>query len=427
MLRSWRDSLIRAVQQTTNAEMFARAWLGWEPHEGQRQWLLAPRRSTMVLVAGRRWGKSEVAGVQALYYAVFRPGMRQGIISITLDQARLAYDVALAMLQRQPVLGELVEKVRDTPFPTIRFRHGSEITVRTAAREGVYLRGHRFDRAIVDEADYIQGNIINNVIRMTLADTGGQLVLLSTPRSRRGVVYYEMQRGLAGADDVYVQHGRTFDNPHIDADYVNSLRDRMTASAWEREVEGIYVSEDESVFRWEDVIRAYEEADWVLPEEWRDNRRYVAGWDLAKAVDWTVGIVLDVTERPWRLVHFERFQRAPWPAVAARIREVHNRWRCSQTVIDATGIGEAVLDEVRDIAQGYVFTGRSKTDLITGLQVALERGEVRFPFIRDLVDELQAYAWDDRDLVTDCVMALALAVWAGGPRHGVEFAPSIWG
>ena len=34
---SWKDLLVRAVQQTTDAVAFARAWLSWEPHAGQ-QW-----------------------------------------------------------------------------------------------------------------------------------------------------------------------------------------------------------------------------------------------------------------------------------------------------------------------------------------------------------------------------------------------------
>jgi hypothetical protein len=200
----------------------------------------------------------------------------------------------------------------------------------------------------------------------------------------------------------------------------------MTAAAWQREVEGVYADDDAAVFGWAHIQAAYEAADWALPLPPDAKRRFVAGWDLAKAEDWSVCCVLDATERPHKLAYFERFQRLPWPAVAARIREVHQRYGCHQTLIDATGVGAAVLDEVRDVAQGYVFTGRSKVDLLTNLQVALEKRELCFPFVRELVDELQSYAWDDKALTTDCVMALALASWAAGPRAGVEFAPSIW-
>ena len=406
---------------------FARAFLGWEPHDGQRRWLTAPERSTAVLVTGRRWGKSESCAVQALYYALFRPKTRQGIVSVTLDQARLSFDVALMMVQRQPLLSALVDKVRETPFPLLRFKHGSEITVRTAAREGIYLRGHKFHRCIVDEADYLSEKLINEVVRMTLADVGGQLVLISTPRARRGLVYRELQRGLAGDPAVYAQTGPTFENPNVNREYIESLRDRMTASAWQREVEGVYADDDAAVFGWPHIQAAYEAVDWTLPVDHDRSRRYVCGADLAKAEDWTVITVLDATVKPYRLVYFERFQRQPWPVVAARIREVHQRYGCQQTLLDATGVGDAVLDEVRDVAQGYVFTQRSKLDLLTNLQVALEKREVRFPFIRELVDELQGYSWDDKALTTDCVMSLALAMWAAGPRAMVQWAPSIWG
>jgi hypothetical protein len=185
---SWKDSLIKAVQQTTDAVAFVRAWLDWGPHDGQVRWLSAPERNTHVLVTGRRWGKSEVAAMQALYYATFRPKTRQGIVSVTLDQARLSFDVALQMVQQQPLLAALVERVRETPFPLLRFKHGSEITVRTTAREGIYLRGHKFHRIIVDEADYLSEKLIDEVVRMTLADVGGQLVS-SSRRPRRSAAW----------------------------------------------------------------------------------------------------------------------------------------------------------------------------------------------------------------------------------------------
>lgn len=411
---SWKDSLVKAVQQTTDAVTFAHAWLQWEPHEGQRRWLTAPERNTAVLVTGRRWGKSEVAALQALYYAVFRPKTRQGIVSVTLDQARLSFDVALMMCQRQPLLAALVDKVRETPFPLLRFKHGSEITVRTAAREGIYLRGHKFHRCIVDEADYLSERLINEVVRMTLADVGGQLVLISTPRTKRGLVYRELQRGLGGDPAVYAQTGSTFENPNVDHGYIQSLRERMTASAWQREVEGIYADDDAAVFGWQYIQAAYEAADWVLPMQPDPKKRFVCGADLAKSEDYTVITVLDATRKPYRLAYFERFQRVPWPAVEARLRAVAQQYgiRASDFAIDSTGVGAAVLDGVRDIATGFTFTARTKVDLLTNLQVFLERRQLRFPFVRELVDELQSYAWEDKNLTTDCVMSLALACWA---------------
>jgi hypothetical protein len=419
--------LAEAARDARDPLRFCQRWLGWAPHDGQKRWLVAPRRPTAVLVTGRRWGKSELAAVQALWYALTEPRTRQGIVSVTLDQARLSFDIVTMFAEREPLVRALVRDVRMTPFPTIRFKTGSEITVRTTAREGIYLRGHKFHRVIVDEADYLPERIIDEVIRMTLADVGGQLVLISTPRARRGLVYRELTRGLSGDPTVYAQQGPTWENPNVDHEYIRSLRDRMTEAAWRREVEGEYVDDDAAVFRWDDLRVAYERADWELPEEPVAGRRYVQGVDLARDVDWTVHVVLDATRLPYRLVHYERYQRVPYPVVAQRIRELHQRYSCHETLIDATGVGAAVLDEVSDVARGFVLTERSKRDLITRLQLALEKRELVFPFVRQLVDELAAYAWDDARLTTDSVMALALAVTAAGAGRTVEWAPSLWG
>ena len=97
---SWKDSLVKAVQQTTDAVAFARAWLQWEPHEGQQRWLLAPSRDTAVLVTGRRWGKSEVAALRRFTLLPSdrnAPGYRLG----DSRPGALSFDVALMMCQRQ--------------------------------------------------------------------------------------------------------------------------------------------------------------------------------------------------------------------------------------------------------------------------------------------------------------------------------------
>lgn len=412
--------------KTVDATSFARGWLNWQPHPGQLRWLAAPERSTAVLVTGRRWGKDEAEAVKALHQAVFRPGSKQLFASVTLDQARIPWDRCARFISDQPLLSALlVGAPTESPFPLLRFRNGSTITARSTAREGVYIRGHDYDRVILTEADYLSERMITEVVRLTLADRGGRLVMQTTPR-RRGFVYRELQRGLAGNPAIYAQTGTTFENPHVDHNYIHGLRERMTAAAWRREVEGLYVDDDIAVFGWEHIQAAYSSADWVLPLKVDPSRRWVGGADLAKTEDWTVIAVLDATSRPWKLGYFERFQRRPWPEVEGRIRAVAQRYGMRQNdfAIDATGVGAAVLDGVKDVAVGFTFTSRSKVDLLTNLQLLLEHKRLLFPFVRELVDELQEYAWDDKALTTDCVMALALACWAA--EHGRSRQLVVW-
>lgn len=343
-----------------------------------------------------------------------------------MDQARLIYDAAIGYIHSNRLLEALVKRERESPFPTVTFKNGSVITVRSTARGGVYIRGKKFDVVRVDEGDYVGEEIINESVRMTLADVGGELRLTSTPKAKRGLVYRTLKAAREGDPRIYGQTGSTFENPHVDHEYIRALRPQMTKAAWQREIEGNYTDDEGAYFRWEDIQALYEPAGWALPEEPVDGRRYVLGADVAKKLDWTVLTVLDVTTKPWRGVYWERFNRQRWPVVADRIRRVHQQYDCHKTVIDATGVGEAVLDLTSDFADGFVFTGRSKPALLSDLQVELEQRGIQIPFVRELVDELQNYEENDDDLITDSVMSLALACHAAGPRSTVEFVEGIF-
>jgi hypothetical protein len=407
-----KDSAERKLaNDARNIDKFCEIVLDWVPHDGQKRWLNNAKKWTNVLVTGRRWGKSTVIAVSLLHYACTHRESSQCIVSVTLDQAKISFD-EIVNFCKNSYLKNYIERLYYNPFPVLELRNRARITARASAREGIYIRGHRFQRVFIDEADYVPESVITEVIRLTLVDSGGQLILATTPKQKLGFVYKEIQRFENGDDTVYVQRGTTWDNPYLHKEYIEALRNQMTETAWLRELGGQYVDDEGAVFKWDFIRNAYETSFWKLPEEPSPSARYVAGWDLAKHVDYCVCIVLDVTNVPYRVVKFERFQRQPWPYVVNRIRAIHNEYNCHQTLIDATGVGDAILDEISDVAKGFVFTAKSKVDIISNLQFAFERGLIKFPFIRELVDELTNYAWDDKHLETDCVMALALALHA---------------
>jgi hypothetical protein len=152
---------------------------------------------------------------------------------------------------------------------------------------------------------------------------------------------------------------------------------------------------------------------------WRSaypESRYVHFWDLADKQDWTVGITIDATYGDrMTVVEFERFNRMGWKYVYERIRDRHQRYktpsRTGKTYIDSTGVGDAVLDELKDIrAEGMKFTATSKPEMLAGLQSALSTRQLHYPMIPVMYDELRYYERDDKALVQDCVCALAGAV-----------------
>lgn len=142
------------------------------------------------------------------------------------------------------------------------------------------------------------------------------------------------------------------------------------------------------------------------------------------------------------MVAFERFQRE-WKDVYLAIRKRKQEYG-GEVLIDATGLGDVVLSELKDIkAQGFNFGergGKAKSELIANLQQAHALSHIAYPYIEQtgdqgevwtLQDELRCFYWDSNQ-ECDAVMALALALWLvrGNISQPIVLMPRvdrIWG
>ncbi|MDQ2831263.1 MAG: hypothetical protein M3Y74_19720, partial [Chloroflexota bacterium] len=141
----------------------------------------------------------------------------------------------------------------------------------------------------------------------------------------------------------------------------------------------------------------------------------VWGWDLAKSVDYTAGIALDVHGLT---CHVERWQ-APWESTIDRIAALTG---ATPALVDSTGVGDPVLEALQrrapTVYQGYKFTAPSKQQLMEGLALAIQQGEIGYPD-GPVVAELDTFEYAytrtgvrygaPEGLHDDLVCALALA------------------
>lgn len=161
-----------------------------------------------------------------------------------------------------------------------------------------------------------------------------------------------------------------------------------------------------------------------------------AGWDLAKAQDWTVGIGLN-GKGQW--CWYERWQ-GPWEVTIGRIKAVNGE---TNALVDSTGVGDPIVERLRREAGGqylpYPFTGPSKQRLMEGLAVAIQQHEITLPD-GPVRQELEAFEFEytrtgvrysaPENMHDDCVMALALGVqlWSryGGDMSETDWAMGVW-
>jgi phage FluMu gp28-like protein len=283
---------------------------------------------------------------------------------------------------------------------------------------------------IVDEAAFVSERTITEAILPTLADTGGQLVLISTPFGRNHF-WEHFVRGQSPDPSCRSFQFPSQQNPHISRAYIEAQRETMNDLQWRAEWCAEFLEDQATVFRWSLIERAIqgELSDPVA------GRRYSLGWDPAKYRDRSAVIVLDVTdERPQHVVCSHTLEGRDYGLQISRVAQIAASYNGADVLMDCTG-NAALLEQLQATGtrvEGYQFTNQSKQELIDGLVLALEQDRVTFPPTVDpLIRELRYYEYrltaagnvklgapERAGATDDLTTALALAL-KGGQSSGV--------
>jgi len=404
--------------------LFSHFVAGVTPHRTQAQFL-EDRSPVKVAACGRRWGKSTAAALDVLHLAVVGDGdgapTEQMIVAPTADQATIIGDEVERLLQNGP-LSPLVRSITHAPFFEVALTNGSVIRARSAANEGKYLRGRGAHRVVVDEAAFVSERTIQEAILPLLADTNGQLVLISTPFGRNTFWEYFM-RGQGGSDPTCRSYQfPSHQNPHISQAYIEAQRVTMTAAQFRAEWLAEFLDDQATVFAWALIERA---TQGVLSDP-QPAHRYMIGWDPAKYHDRSAVIVLDGTSQPLRVVATRRLEGRDYSSQIAAVAALAGQYNGASVMMDCTG-NAALLEQLRATGvwcAGFTFTNATKQQIIDNLVMMLERDLLTFPPEQDLITELRYYEYtlsasgavklgapDRSGAFDDMVTALALSLW----------------
>ena len=166
------------------------------------------------LIVGRRGGKSFICALVGVYLAVFRsyklaPGERGIVMLIASDrrQARTLLGYTRAFVEQTPMLRQMVE---NTKADSIEFNNQVTIEIHTASFRSV--RGYTVVAALCDEIAFWRSEDSANpdteilaALRPAMATISDSLLLcLSTPYSRRGVLWDAYKRHFGKEGDTLV-------------------------------------------------------------------------------------------------------------------------------------------------------------------------------------------------------------------------------
>ncbi len=350
--------------------------------------------------------------------------------------------ISVSERQAKKVLAGIAELAMDNGIELTHPTTKTQVTLAATGSQIVCLpnsprtvRGYTAHSIYIDEfAHFGPGNDLEilDAIQPSIS-RGGSLTIVSTPFGRRGEFYRiwtEEKHWSRHRVPWYLCPAFT-----QDPNWYEETKRNYSASAFAQEFETSFIDSGKPVFREAVIQEAFEGAVGLGPPEL--GHTYVTGWDLGQKRDWTVGSVLDTTEEPWQLVAFERFQRTGWDFTRAHILARQALYG-GDVIIDVTGVGDPVYEDLRcawieqnpgerePFVPYMISDQKKKYALIEGLVIALERKLLKIPEVREtepLIRELRYYTLQDRNLETDCVFSLALAVWAARKRDLTQARP----
>jgi hypothetical protein len=291
---------------------------------------------------------------------------------------------------------------------TITLANGAVIWFKGADKPDS-LYGEDVYAAVIDEASRCKDEAWH-AVRSTLTQTRGPLRIIGNVKGRKNWAYRlarKAQAGEAGMHYAKITAHDAVEGGVLDAQEIVDARRDLPENVFQ-ELYMAEASDDEgNPFGIKAITACIAPLSVAAPDAW--------GWDLAKSMDWTVGIGLDADGSTCR---FERWQ-CPWEITTDRILSETAGLRA---LVDSTGVGDPIVERLQKknrLVEGYAFSAPSKQRLMEGLAVAIQRREVTFPDgpIRAELDAFE-YVYTrtgvrysaPEGMHDDCVCALALAV-----------------
>jgi len=154
----------------------------------------------------------------------------------------------------------------------------------------------------------------------------------------------------------------------IDKAQLEAMREGMSESFYNQELECLFLDGEGSVFRGVKEIMV------SVPEEPQPGKLYVIGADLAKLRDFTVLTVYDT--RTNHQVYQARFQTLDWVAQKGKIAALSAYYNNALVILDATGLGDPVADDLLRAGvpvEPFKLTETTKKDLIEKMSIWIEQ------------------------------------------------------
>lgn len=259
-------NIAKSIKHGLDPVKFAADELGFEPDPWQAD-VLRYSGPRLIMLCSRQTGKSTVASIKALHKALFSPESLTLVVSPSQRQSSELFRKIVGEMNKlmyQP------KKVEDNRL-SMTLQSGSRI-VSLPSQEATVRGFSSPDLVIIDEASRVQDSLYF-ALRPMLAVSGGQLILLSTPAGRQGF-FFDAWESEGGWEKVKILAENC---PRITAEFLQEELETLGKWFYSQEYECQFVEGQQSVFRYDDVLAAFNPEIKALKLWERDDESDIEG------------------------------------------------------------------------------------------------------------------------------------------------------
>lgn len=477
------DFMLRLAESRGDSSRFSQLVFGSALHDGQIRYCQNANAQVNFLLPGNSFGKTELILRRAFELAWWKESdytptdfeewlqhsYRILIASYSYPIAKESFSRLRNAYNSREELRALVSAKYESDPPHIILSNGSRIDWGSLDGQGRLVEAARYQHIFVDEAGHIPdlSQTFDSILFPRTMGVGGRVHLFGTPKPESDpylLEVYEKGRPGANKDPFYhsqpgsclenefwpkAERDRVLSNPRYvtgwytcdgcdDILHIDGRHPQLTQMG-KQVILGEFILAGGFLFSRPHVVRMFA-ADTEHNVRWIGDRYfyskpdpghlYLGAFDLGgnklrkrkkKGSDPTVGMVIDFTTRPWKVVWFRYIEggEMDWHQKYEVMADVFKEYGMPYLLIDSTGTVDSVQEALQDRGveiEGVQFggSGGRKLDMLRNLQLCLElewgesKGVLRSPLIPKLKDELDRYILPDDDIEQDCVMTLAM-------------------
>lgn len=372
---------------------------------------LAAKQRFKIAVIHRRGRKTRMA----LNQQIARSQVRKGTYYFVLPTYKQAKQVIWDELIKDHLPMEIVDKKNDSEL-AVYYKNGS-IQRFVGSDDPDKHRGVNAVDWVFDEYSEQDPRMWLEIAQPILRENNGTATFTFTPRGRNHA-YKLLQFAKDHEDEWFTTVIPATDTLVFSDEELRQAKMSMPLALYEQELMCSFVEGSSAFFRRVEANVWHSITDRPIP-----GHVYTLGVDLAKYQDFTVITPFDLTT--FHALPQERFNQIDWNLQKARIEAASLRYNGALVRIDATGVGDPVVEDLmsRGIPiEPFKFTEQSRRELLNHLAIYLEQDKIKLPNDEGLIEELNGFQYSLSDTGKlradsvfdhdDRVMSLALAVWA---------------